>query len=978
MKKRFTTFGLIAFVTVSNYVFCQSGQGLEKLSLDGNWEVIFDDKNLGVIEKWYLKKNYDTHPSKQIISVPSALELTSKDYEGVALYRKQFLIPDDWNDQIIEVHFEAVNYKAELWLNDEVVGFHEGGYTPFSFRIDKLLKKGEENQLVVRVITPIILTDKNIDGLGRQEVPMWRGAINGGIWQSVSLSRKASINLKDVFLEPNIKSKSLEVNLEIFNHKAMPLDASLQIDIFSQDNQPVLTAEKSIALDPGKTNLKQRLSFSDIKLWDIDNPNLYSAQIKLKYAGKISDQWNHKFGFREFTVQNEEFYLNGKPIYLKAAFFEGLYPVGLAYPDSREMAVKEIRLAKEAGFNMIRPWRKPPPKMWLELCDEMGILVVGSLAVECMYRPISTPRLPFVVENELRKTILSNRNRTCIVQWELFNEINRPILAQMLNEMSVLARELDPSRMILDESGGWGAGANIYLPYNKTPTKFNDIHHYSGSQVDQEEFDGYLATGKTKEEIKALNLLKNKGYGKNVVPGIMSYISELGYGSTPNLVQNNITFLKKGNPISAPSQYHKALDDSYKKALKKVGFDKIYPSTEALYLEQQKMHGIANKRMIEASRLNNNIKGYCVHALVGGDWVIGAGLLDLWRNPKTLTYEMTKAANQPVITPIRILPRNVYKDQGFDLKVFGVNEMDLDNVKVLIEIVDAAQKIIYSETFVRDFKRGISAILNKNISSADMLGAYQVQLTLFDGNEKKLSYNIENFNVFNADDLSIPPKSIAVHDPEGTLSNFLTSKGIDFVLFDANVDPKTPLLVGLSKNKKQYDLDAEIIRNFVKKGGYAVFFEVKGKNSKNSDRVLKEISHQGLPTQAEILGKWPTLGGWAAKSHIVTDHPIFKGLPSNQIMHGVYENIHPVSSMAKQEGAYIAGLIGYDHFPSNDIMVRHYNGPGEVWWAADVLETRMGQGKMLLSTLQIINYLGKDPVADKLLFNIINYLTNNP
>ena len=166
--------------------------------------------------------------------------------------------------------------------------------------------------------------------------------------------------------------------------------------------------------------------------------------------------------------------------------------------------------------------------------------------------------------------------------------------------------------------------------------------------------------------------------------------------------------------------------------------------------------------------------------------------------------------------------------------------------------------------------------------------------------------------------------------------------------------------------------------NFVKKGGYAVFFEVKGKNSKNSDRVLKEISCKGLPTQAEILGKWPTLGGWAAKSHIVTDHPIFKGLPSNQIMHGVYENIHPVSSMAKQEGVYIAGLIGYDHFPNNDIMVRHYNGPGEVWWAADVLETRMGRGKILLSTLQIINYLGKDPVADKLLFNIINYITNNP
>ena len=129
--------------------------------------------------------------------------------------------------------------------------------------------------------------------------------------------------------------------------------------------------------------------------------------------------------------------------------------------------------------------------MWLDLCDEMGVLTVGSLVVECMHRPISTPRLPFVVENELRQTIMSNRNRTSIVQWELFNEINRPILAQMLNSMSVLARELDPTRMILDESGGWGEGANIYLPYEKTPTKFNDIHHYSGSQIDEKEFNGY-------------------------------------------------------------------------------------------------------------------------------------------------------------------------------------------------------------------------------------------------------------------------------------------------------------------------------------------------------------------------------------------------------------------------------------------------------------------------------------------------------
>jgi hypothetical protein len=978
MKNCSNILTLILQIFIINCLFSQSGEGIETLSLDGDWEVIFDDNDQGILNKWYTNDNFNIHPSKQTVEVPSALESLIQNYEGVAFYRKQFKVPINWKNQVVEVHFEAANYKTEVWLNDEVVGFHEGGYTPFRFRVDKLLKVGENNSLVVRIVTPIILTDKNVDGLGRQEVPMWRGAINGGLWQSVSLIKKNWAQLNDVFLETDLLKKAVDFSFEIFNSKIINADASLEIEVFNKDNTKVVSQRHTLSLDPGNTNFITALKIPNMQTWDTENPYLYKAKVRLISQEGVSDQWVHKFGFREFTVQNDEFYLNGKPLYLKAAFFEGLYPVGLGYPDSKEMAIKEIKLAKEAGFNMIRPWRKPPPKMWLELCDELGILVVGSLVVECMYRPISTPRLPFVVENELRKTILSNRNRTSIVQWELFNEINRPILAQMLQEMSVLARELDPSRMILDESGGWGEGANIYLPYDKLPTKFNDIHHYSGSQVDQEEFDGYLATAKTKAEIKALDLLKNKGYGKNVVPGIMSYISELGYGSTPNLVQNNITFSAKGNPIVAPTIYHKSLDEGYRNALKKVGFDNIYPSTETFYLEQQKMHGIANKRMIEASRLNNTIKGYCVHALVGGDWVIGAGLLDLWRNPKTLTYKLTKAANQPLTTPVRILPRNVYSDQGFDLKVYAVNEMRLDDINILIEIKDSSQNTILSETLYRNFKRGISTILDKKISSSNMLGSYSVQVTLFDNNQKQLSSNVENFDIFKSEDFTPPTKPFALHDPEGSLSEFLESKNIDFMPFDSTLDSKTPLLVGLSKNKKQYDKDANLIRDYVKNGGYAVFFEVKGKTAKNTDRVLKEISKNGLPSDAHMLSKWPTLGGWAAKSHVVTDHPIFNGLPTNQIMHGVYENIHPISSMAKQEGDYIAGLIGYDHFPNNDIMVRHYNGPGEVWWAADVLEAELGKGKMLLSTLQIINYLGRDPVADKLLFNIINYLTNNP
>lgn len=953
-----------------------SQQLRDHLSLNGNWEIIFDDANQGKTMEWFTNAGFEKVASKREILVPSCWEEFEKDYEGVAIYRKKFDVPSDWGERIIEIHFDAVNYMSELWLNDQVVGFHEGGYTPFSFRVDKLIKAGEENVLTMRVISPIILTDKNIDGLGRQEVPMWRGAITGGIWQSVALVSKGTTGIKDVFIDPRINTNTAIFEVELENTRAETEIAELSIRILSNSGDEVITKKEKIDALPGKNTIQWEMPVSNATYWSTKNPYLYSAEIEIKTNGVVSDTWVHKFGMREFTAKDNQFYLNNEPIYLKASFFEGLYPVKLAYPDSREMAIREITLAKEAGFNMIRPWRKPAPPMWLDLCDSIGMMTVGSLVVECMHRPISTPRLPFVVENEVRKTITSNRNRTCIVQWELFNEINRPILAQMLNSMSVLARELDPSRMILDESGGWGEGANVYLPYQRTPIKFNDIHHYSGSQVHQKEYDGYLAIAKTKEEIKALGLGGAKGYGKNVVNGKMSYVSELGYGSTPDLTINNPLFESKGNPIVATSIYHKKMADEAEIALKKAGFDHIFPSMKDFYLAQQKMHGIANKRIIEAVRSNSSIAGYCVHALVGGDWVIGAGLLDLWRNPKTLVYDLTKAASQEQIVAIRVLPRNVYAEKGAKLEITGISELETELANISIKIKSKKGKTVFNKTLEKDFEYGISNVFTDELITAKLKGNYSVDVKVVDNDGKLITSNTQPFDVFTSTQLQVPKTDIAIVDPAKTLQKFLQNSKIEFVPFNAAIDKNTLVIVGKAQVKNEaYIKQVEAVKEFVKSGGYAIFLEVPGKPIKrlHIGGELNEVNTDALPFGAELHSPWVTLGGWAGKPHIVTDHPVFKGLPTEMIMHGVYENVHPKVSMSKQKGKYIAGMIGYDHFPNMDIMIRHYNGPGETWWAADVLEAEIGEGKMLLSTMDILTHLGSDPVAEKILFNMIEY-----
>lgn len=946
-----------------------------QFSLNGNWEIIFDAKNEGVEGAWVLNKNFNQHPLKRQITVPSCWEEIEKDYEGVAFYRKKFDIPASWKDKIVELKFDASNYLTQVWVNDQVVGFHEGGFTPFSFRIDKLVKPGEENVLTVRVVGSIILSNQRIDGLGKQEVPSWRGAITGGIWQSVSILATGTTRIKDVFIEPKIENNTAVFHLEIENNEIKNSAAEIILNIFSKENVVIAYKSETIEVLPGKNNIQWEIQIPDAKYWSMDNPYLYNAKIELKTGNEISDNWTAKFGMREFTVTNNKFYLNGKPLYLKAVFFEGLYPVKLAYPDSKEMAIKEIQLAKEAGFNMIRPWRKPAPSMWLDLCDSLGMLTIGSLAVECMTRPISTPRLPFVVENELRQTILANRNRTCIVQWELFNEIHRPILTQMLNSMSELARELDPTRMILDESGGWGEGANIYLPYQRTPKKFNDIHHYSGSQITEKEYNGYLAMTMTKEESEKLGLDVATGFGRNVIPGIMSFVSELGYGSLPDLTLNNRLFETKGNPIVAPAVYHKRLEVETKNALQKTGFDKIYPNIQDFYLEQQKMHGIANKRIIEAVRCNPDVKGYCVHALVGGDWVIGAGLLDLWRNPKTLVYNMTKEASQKQIVSIRILPRNIYAGKPAKLEVTGINEFDAETVDVNIKIQSGKGYVIFNKKSNLDFKNGISKLFETELNTLKLKGSYFIKVDVSDKNGKILTSNQQPFDVFAETQLIKPKLKFAVADTENSLIPFLDKQNIEFVAFHSDLNKDIPVFVGKANKKNpQYMKLAEEVSKFAEAGGTAVFLEVPGENVPGLNRKLEEVETQTLPFGAQLLSPWTTLGAWAPKSHIVSKHPIFDGLPTGEIMNGVYENVHPRVSMAKQKGEYIAGLIGYDHFPDQDIMLRHYNGPGEVWWAADVLETNFGKGKMLLSTLYLLENLGKDPVADKILYNMIEYV----
>ena len=941
----------------------------EVQSLDGTWEILFDPQNSGREADWHKNEVFSAQATKRHIAVPSCWEEIEKNYEGVAFYRRTFKVPASWKGKIVHLNFDAVNFFSDVWVNDQAAGYHEGGFTPFSLCIDKMLKPGEENVLTLRVAGPILMQDKTIDGVGKMETPQWRGAIAGGIWQPVKLVATDSIYVKDVFIEPKLSNNTATFHMELEHAGVRSTPAQIEVAIRStRSGRVVARISKRLALNPGTEAISWTLNIPNARTWSPDDPYLYRAEISIARNGRISDSWSHRFGMREFTIRNKRFYLNDNPLYLKATFFEGLYPTKLAYPDSREMAVREITLAKEAGFNMIRPWRKPPPKMWLDLCDEIGVMTVGSMVIECMDFPFESARLPGWAENEIRESILRDRNRTCVVQWELFNELKRPVLIQLLHPMSMLARKLDPTRMILDESGGWAQGASMFLPYESEPTKFNDVHCYPGPYVNENAYNSLVLTGiKTHEQMREMGLV-DRLPGKNVNPGLMTFFSELGYGSLPDLVDNNQRFADTGNPIVPPSVIHRRLTEEHTQALKDSGFDTLYPSLKQLCLDEQQIHGAANKRMIEAVRCNPAVRGYCIHALVAGDWIMGAGLLDLWRNPKTYVYEGTQAANQPRIAVIRMVPRNVYAETGTTIEITGVNELSETKGTLKLEIRSEDGQYVFAKETQAHLAPGITLLFKETLDTKSLKGTYTLQARLIAEDGSTIAENSHDFDVFTAEQLTVPEKRIAVLDPSHSLTPFLKRKGIAFEAFSADTNQSLPVFVSRThaKTEAQGSLFGAL-RAFVKSGGTAIYFQAGG------PYVKWGMPGKASPLLPVNLRLKRGLGHWMGHPRFVKDHPLFAGLPVDCIMGSIYENVWPQHALMDVQGDTVAGMIGIDWFPEYDLDKRHYYGPGDVWWGSTMAVASVGKGTCLFSQFRLVDNLGSDPVADRILYNIIQW-----
>ena len=947
---------------------------MNTISLNRTWKFRLDPENVGLSEAWCSNTRILERGSIDI-DIPSCWEELEQDYEGVAWYSTQVEIDADKAGQICRIVFQASNYRTEIWINGKAAGSHDGGYTPFDFEIQDFLNYDASNQITVRIVSPIITKDIRVDDLGPNDMPHWRGGLTAGIWQSATLEFNQSAWIKHTFYKPKIKDSAFELDLELRCNEATSQAAILKIDVCDNKGESVYQNEQSFQLQAGDIQLEHTIALSDAKLWTCDSPHLYTAHARISLNGKEIAESIGRIGLREFTYENERFYLNGEVIYLRGGFWEGVYAKHQSYPESRDEVRREIKLAQDAGLNLLRPWRRPVPPMILEEADATGLLIIASPAVECMSCwPSITSETPARIENEIRQLVLRDRNHASIIWWEMFNEVTRKEIAELIPKMSVIARELDPTRLILDESGGWADGAHFYLPNSTERETLSELHSYVRAPVSEKHWKLYQNLGKTDT---------NEG-NTEIKAGAGLFVSEFGFGGLPEIEQNCLLFREHGNEKLPAYRHHHKILKGLKESMAACEFDKIYDDVDSFCRASQAVQARGNLRQLEALLSNKDVSGYCIHAFTDGDWILGAGLIDHWQRPKLVYHAIAEANKMPSILcfPER---RNLREGDSvkFDIVLRGQNEKIPAQIELSKgEVVFKLNELKWSgESNFKQSQANIPSTLLETGLNTISIRAYNHQGEVECKNTIELFITPKPFTSLDSD--------LVVYDPDGDITPFLDQSGLAYTaLCDwTKVDQASTFLFVPEDVSSKSDLVAiETAMHCVQCGtANALFLEAPAEHG--SPQMLEEYEASRAPAiesnqllqsgifPFKLLAR-PSFSFWESSMHIAKQHPIFDGLPSKCMMDEPYHEVAPAESFYELE-AEEAPAQTITWFRPEDIETkarkRTYLGGEDLWHGTDIAIKAHGEGNVILSTLILRRKVAHDPVAQLLLSNLLRY-----
>ena len=409
---------------------------LAKRDSAGYQNLITESQNRHLVD--YDDSGWETKQIPGVENQMNSYPTVPEYYENGVWYRKTIDIPDSLTGKFIKLMFYAVNYVADVWLNDTYLGYHEGGYTPFAFDVSSDLNYGAANVLVVRVDNPSWGSRNDIVPYTRVDWFNYTGIIH-----DVYLEVSDPVSIMRTDIVPQNIQGTIQTTVTLYNNSDSNKEVEALIEIYhagidsnniSKERASELigssatvtgTLQNTISVSKDSARVwRTTLDVSDPLLWTPKYPNLYIMKVILKADGNIIDEYYTQFGIRTVKTQEEKVLLNNQPVFFTGVARHEDHPVyGRSIPV--DIIYEDMLKVKDVNANMLRTAHYPNHLYTYLLADRLGITIVEEIPVWWF-----DESLPWVLQNSVRhiheqmfrEMVFKDYNRPSILLWSTCNE----------------------------------------------------------------------------------------------------------------------------------------------------------------------------------------------------------------------------------------------------------------------------------------------------------------------------------------------------------------------------------------------------------------------------------------------------------------------------------------------------------------------------------------------------------------------------
>lgn len=415
-------------------------------SLDGFWRFKEDRENVGETDRWF-----DGLEECRELAVPGSWNeqcIDLFDFFGKGWYEKETHIPSEWSGKSVWLRIGSASMNAKVWINGQYVGEHIGPHLPFEFNITEIAAPGSSIRITVLVddtLDPWSLPPARLynhearEGFYNTNPPVTYDFYPyGGIHRTVYIYSTLDNRIEDITIKTEVKGTSGIVHYCVAVTR--PLNGEL---VLKSAGKEIRTRFDHSAVSEGSFEVE------DARLWDIGQPNLYTAELEVYTEGSLIDCYKQTYGIRTVKVEGNKFLLNGKEVFFKGfGKHEDFFACGKGLNNC--VTVKDFDLLKWIGANSFRTTHYPYAEEIIDFADKNGILVIDEAPFVGMGDRLCTPEILEKAKGVVKELVTRDKNHPCVVMWSLANEpwLDTPEGENFLTEIGKLTRALDTTRPI--------------------------------------------------------------------------------------------------------------------------------------------------------------------------------------------------------------------------------------------------------------------------------------------------------------------------------------------------------------------------------------------------------------------------------------------------------------------------------------------------------------------------------------------------